>query len=291
MTEDEYSKIVREHRSQLVQYVQNRTSKWWMDPDEIVDKALERLWIKRDAFEEVENPNGSWMPLLYTMVKFTILDVYGSGTTQGRNYEKLRTFDLQVHDYLAPSPEDPELLWSDDLDFLNEDLRVGWSLIREQDRRLLWARDVEGLSYDQIREIPEWKDLTDPAISNRLSMARKRVRKLAEKAKQPKTPRRSKPMPMRRCRKCSVRKPATDYNYKRKYCKVCQTAEEARQPAERKPVFIDPAPEGFKTCRRCLEVKQLDEFYKNPRGNPIHRCKACISEYNREYHSKNKAQK
>jgi hypothetical protein len=40
----------------------------------------------------------------------------------------------------------------------------------------------------------------------------------------------------------------------------CRDCERARKGA--KPRWVDPAPEGFKTCARCSEVKPLDAFYQ-----------------------------
>lgn len=86
---------------------------------------------------------------------------------------------------------------------------------------------------------------------------------------------------MKTCKICQQAKPETEFHKDRQkadglapYCKPCLIAKQ-REYQKRPP--RNPAPEGFKRCGKCKEVKALDQFHTSTRLYDGHAklCKPC----------------
>lgn len=105
----------------------------------------------------------------------------------------------------------------------------------------------------------------------------------------------------RTCRQCGETKPAerfTKYGkYRRNTCKDCHKAEVTKAYAEKRqasglpydPQMADPAPEGMKTCRRCMQVYPATRefFYLDRRyDTDLSYCRPCMRALTKAYNDK-----
>lgn len=85
--------------------------------------------------------------------------------------------------------------------------------------------------------------------------------------------------PLKRCKKCGNEYPATTEYWHRhpetldglhSWCKHCKSVTYGHKPKEKYP-------EGFKRCKKCREMKPLNEFHRNSRAADKHdyTCKMC----------------
>lgn len=85
-------------------------------------------------------------------------------------------------------------------------------------------------------------------------------------------------IPQKRCSKCKEWKPATlEFFNAHKDCRFGVNSVCRRCQSLRTTPLPEPAPEGYKKCYSCKEVKPLSEFYKNRARRDGHHtaCKAC----------------
>lgn len=81
------------------------------------------------------------------------------------------------------------------------------------------------------------------------------------------------------CTLCNEEKPLDEFHRNSKSTDgrvpACKACDWKRRPHSPRPV--DPAPEGYKTCSACREVKPLGEFYRDKRGarGVSAACKTC----------------
>jgi len=70
------------------------------------------------------------------------------------------------------------------------------------------------------------------------------------------------PPGFKRCARCDEVKPlGSFFKYRRSrdgYQAACKDCERVRRGWS--PKYVDPAPDGYQTCRTCRQVKRLDEF-------------------------------